>query len=75
MELIFEKYSSYIINPTPTVGGHFICNYKVPMKRNLGCRFVVSHERPINTENNAVYRFLIFFSFQSYKGLKMATSA
>ena len=23
----------------------------------LGCRFIVSHERPFNTEKNAIYRF------------------
>ena len=32
-------------------------NFKVPMKLNLGCCFVVSHERPFNTEKNAIYRF------------------
>ena len=34
-----------------------------------------AYERPFNTEKNAIYRFSISFSFQSYKGLKMAKSA
>ena len=47
--------------------------FKVSMKQNFGCCFIVLHERPFNTKNNAILTASQYlFSFQSYKGLKTA---
>ena len=46
--------------------------FKCPQNEIMGCHFIVSRERPFDTERNAIYRFSVSFLFQSYNGLKTA---